>query len=149
MKGYLMNISGAVIISVFAEILLPGKWSKYIKIITGLIIISAIASPIKEKINFDISSYYKEVETLQTDATEYKQSLVAAELAKRVNDDCENRLLEEFGINVNVECDISVNEDNQITGVKTVKISGGKISDKAVERIKEIYAPQEVITNGN
>ena len=75
-KEYLMNIAGAVIITVFAEVLLPDKWNKYIKIITGLIIISAIAAPIKEKINFDISDYSADIEDLQTDGEEYSKRLV-------------------------------------------------------------------------
>lgn len=148
-KEYLMNIAGAVIITVFAEVLLPDKWNKYIKIITGLIIISAIAAPIKEKINFDISDYSTDIEDLQTDGEEYSKRLVIDELCERISTDCEERLSEEFGISAEAECRISVNESNEITGVEAIEITGENISEKAVERIKEIYAPQEVIANGN
>ena len=55
MNTYLLNLTGAVIITVVLEILLPENWNKYTKIITGLIIISAIAYPIKNKLNFSVS----------------------------------------------------------------------------------------------
>lgn len=147
-KEYLMNIAGAVVITVFAEILLPDKWNKYIKIITGLIIISAIAAPVKERINFDISNYFTDTKALQTEGEDYSKRLIEEELCQRINTDCEERLSEEFGIATKVKCRISVNESNEITGVEAIEITGKNISQRAVERIKEIYAPQEVISNG-
>ena len=146
MKVYLLNIAGAVIITTVSEILLPPNWSKYVKIITGLIIISAIAYPIKDKLNFDISSNLPGFEEISAESEEYSDKLILHELENKINSDCEQRLSDEFNINADVSCDISVNSDNEIIGIRRISVKG-KISRSAVERIKEIYAPQEVIAD--
>ena len=146
MKAYLLNIAGAVIITVVSEILLPDNWNKYIKIITGLIIISAIAYPIRNKLNFDFSQALPGFEEISEKGEEYSSSLVHDELAKRINTDCEKRLMDEYNANVRVLCDISVSPDGGITGVKRITVKG-KIPRSAVDRIKEIYAPQEVVAD--
>ena len=146
MKVYLLNIAGAVIITTVSEILLPASWNKYVKIITGLIIISAIAYPIKDKLNFDISANLPGFEEISDESEAYSDKLIIQELEKKINFDCEQRLSDEFNINADVSCDISVNSDNEITGVRRITVKG-KITHSAVERIKEIYAPQEVIAD--
>ena len=72
MKEYLMRIVGAVLICVFTDMALPDKWSKYIKIITGLIIISTIASPLERPLNLNFTKYFKESEKLEIDGEEYE-----------------------------------------------------------------------------
>lgn len=149
MRAYLMNIAGAVIITVFADVLLPDKWNKYIKIITGLIIISAIASPVKSKINFDISRFFRESEQLQLQGEDYSKQLIKTELASRINSDCEQRLKDEFNITADVSCSLFVNDYSEITGVDTIEITAKNINSEIIARINEIYAPKEVIVNGD
>jgi len=149
MREYLMNIAGAIIITVFSEVMLPDKWSKYVKIITGLIIISAIASPIKDRINFDISAFFDEGEQYVKTGEEYSQNLIKAELEKRINEDCAQRIMEEYSKKISVRTRVATNSKNEITGVLLMEIEGDELSTAALERIDEIYAPQEVIVNGN
>ena len=146
MKAYLLNITGAVIITVISEILLPENWNKYIKIITGLIIISAIAYPIKDKLNFSISDSIPGFEEISQKGESYSNTLIKEELAKKINTDCEERLMREYNADVKVKSEISVNSDGDITGVKRISIKG-KIPHSALERINEIYAPEEVIAD--
>lgn len=148
MREYLMNIAGAVIITVFAEVLLPYNWSKYVKIITGLIIISAIATPLKDKINFDISQFFDESEEYRIEGEEYSRELVRRELSDKINADCEQRLLDEFNLNADVKCEIEINENEEITGVKSIEIIAEEVGDGVIYRINEIYAPREVTVNG-
>ena len=148
MRNYLMNIAGAIIITVFAEIMLPDKWSKYVKIITGIIIISAIASPVKDKINFDISAFVDEGEKYVKAGEEYSNELILSELEKNINSDCKQRIYEEFGVDAEVVCKIEVNEENEIVGVLEMRLEGNGISSSVINRIYEIYTPQEVIVNG-
>ena len=149
MRTYLMNLAGAIIVTAFSDVLLPDKWSKYVKIITGLIIISAIATPVKDKINFDISSYLSESEQLSQQGEEYSKKLVANELERKINEDCELRILEEFNIDSKVLCTISINEKNEITGIEEINIIAQNVGKEVVSRINEVYAPKEVRINGN
>lgn len=146
MNTYLLNLTGAVIITVVLEILLPENWNKYTKIITGLIIISAIAYPIKNKLNFSVSDSLPGFEEISEQGEAYSNSLISDELARKINSDCEERILSEYNVNVKVLCDVSVNSDNDITGVRRITVKG-KIPHSAVDRIKEIYAPEEVIAD--
>lgn len=148
MKSYLMSITGAVLISVFSKVILPEKWNKYIKVITGLIIISTIASPFKLSWDFDFDKQFKMPQNIETESEEYSLELIKQELKKRVDEDIKKRIKEEFSKNITADVDIGVNLDGEITGVERIRISGDEISGNAIERMHEIYAPKEVIVNG-
>ena len=148
MKEYMMNIVGAVLISVFAQVILPEKWNKYIKIITGLIIISAIVSPVKEfrKINFE--NYTYEAEKFNSEGENYTRELVISELSTRINNDIKTRISNEFFTEVDAKTTISVNKNNEISGISKIELTGKNINNSIITRLKEIYAPEEVLING-
>ncbi|MDY3928783.1 MAG: stage III sporulation protein AF [Clostridia bacterium] len=148
MKAYLMSIVFAVLISVFAGMILPDKWDKYIKIITGLIIISTIVTPLQKAWNFSYDGNIREYNDIKFDAEEYRSQLISEELSKKIKEDISKRLSEEFHINPEIRVLVGTNEDNEITGVKKIELNGDNLSDKAADRLKEIYAPEEVIING-
>lgn len=147
MRDYLLSIVGAVLIAVFTDILLPDKWNKYIKVITGLIIISTITSPLS-KFHFpDMSDYFYEAQELTKAGEDRQNELVQKELARKICDDIKYRLKEEFNINADIRVTISVNAENEITGVEKIEISGGKIDEKVKARLEEVYSPGEVIAD--
>lgn len=148
MKSYLMSITGAVLISVFSNVILPEKWNKYIKVITGLIIISTIISPLKISWDFEYDKQFKIPQNIEIDAKDYSLGLIKQELKERVDEDIKKRLKEEFSKNIIADSDIGINLDGEITGVEKIRISGDEISGTAVKRLQEIYAPKEVIVNG-
>lgn len=148
MKSYLMSITGAVLISVFSNVILPEKWNKYIKVITGLIIISTIISPLKISWDFEYDKQFKIPQNIEIDAKDYSLGLIKQELKERVDEDIKKRLKEEFSKNIIADSDIGINLDGEITGVERIRISGDEISGTAVKRLQEIYAPKEVIVNG-
>ena len=45
MKSYIITVIGAALLSALAEIISPEKWRGYVKIITGLVVISSIIAP--------------------------------------------------------------------------------------------------------
>ncbi len=147
MKSYLMNIIGAVLICVFTDIVLPDKWSKYIKIITGLIIITAIASPLENKLNLDFSEHIDQAQKFQSNGEEYTALLIKEELENTIKTDIEQRILDEF--DKEIECNVSVglNSENKISGILRVNLIGD-VNSKMLSRIEEIYAPKEVLANG-
>lgn len=148
MKSYLMSITGAVLISVFSNVILPEKWNKYIKVITGLIIISTIVSPLKISWDFDFNKQFKMPQNIEKTSEEYSLQLIKQELKKRVDEDIKKRIKEEFSKDITANCDIGVNANGEITGVEKIIISGDEISEIAIKRLQEIYAPKEVIVNG-
>ena len=57
--------------------------------------------------------------------------------------------MEEYSKKISVRTRVATNSKNEITGVLLMEIEGDELSTAALERIDEIYAPQEVIVNGN
>ena len=147
MKEYLMRIIGAVLICVFADMLLTEKWSKYIKIITGLIIISAISSPIQKPLKLDFKEYFNETKQFETDGITYSVELIKKELEKTLENDINKRFIGEFKQDIKAEVEVSLNDENKISGVEKINLIGS-INQEMINRINEIYAPEEVFING-
>lgn len=147
MKAYLMKIVGAVLICVFTDIALPEKWSKYIKIITGLIIISTIASPLEKPLNLNFKEYFKVSEKLEKTGEDYQISLIRKEFEKNVSNDIKARIYDEFKKEISADVIVSLNNENKISGIRKIKLKG-EINDEILNRIKEIYAPKEILSDG-
>ena len=144
MKSYLLNVVCAVLISMFCNILLPKEWGKYVKIITGLMIIGAILAPMNLKFSFDELNFENEKAEFEQQAGQYSNELIKEELKKRIEEDAEKRIFEEFNKNVRVNAEIQTNSDNEITGIEKIEISGENIDGKITKRIRQIYNPTEV-----
>lgn len=147
MKIYLMKIVGAVLICVFTDIALPEKWSKYIKIITGLIVISTIASPLEKPLNLNFKEYFKVSEQLEKTGEEYQISLIKEEFEKTISTDIKNRIYDEFKKEISADVIVSLNDENKISGINKIELTG-EINDKILNRINEIYAPKEIFSDG-
>ncbi len=147
MKSYLIKIVGAVLICVFTDHALPDKWSKYVRIITGLIIISAIASPLEKPLNLNFDDYFKVSQKLEYDGEEYQRSLIKEELEKTISNDIQTRISDEFDVNISANVDIEINEENKISGIDKISLQGD-INENILNRINEIYAPKEIFSDG-
>lgn len=143
MKNYFMNILGAVLVSGFLQLFLPSGWSRYTKILSGIIIICAMLSPVKEIFDFEMLDYTVEGEKIGELGEERTKISVAKELERRIGEDIEVRMREEFGEEVKAECRLSTNENEEITAVDEVIITG-EVTEEMIKRIKEIYAPVSV-----
>ncbi|MBQ3037907.1 MAG: stage III sporulation protein AF [Clostridia bacterium] len=145
MRDYLMNITGAVLISVFCDVLLPDKWSKYVKTITGLMITAAIISPLGSfNIIPDMSGFISEAGRLEEEGEQVRNNMILEELEKNIEEDIRERFLKEFNREVSADVSVETNSDNEITGVKSIRLTGNKIDENMINRINEIYAPTEV-----
>lgn len=148
MKQYIISIIGSTLLCAAAQLLTPANWRKYVKIITGMIILSTIASPIMKVSDVNLFSDFSieksEInENLQTE-------LVAEELAKRVEDDIEKRIQDEFSKKSEANVEIKISENNEITGISKIRLKTNANPQKLIPRMCEIYGttPQEVIVNG-
>ena len=145
MREYIISIAGAAILSGMARILSPTGWEKYIKIITGLIIISVISAPIGvlKEINF-----FSDFSLPKSDIDENVQlKIVGEELKKRVEQDIESRIKTEFLKDAEAEVEIGINEKNEITGVLSITVKTMADENNLRKRLCEIYgtAYEEVI----
>lgn len=147
MKQYIITIIGASLLSAAAGILAPDKWRSYVRLITGLVIISCIISPIASIARSDIFSDFGSFEeTQQTEDENLHTRIIGEELKKRVDADIAERMKEEFNLDVTADCTIRINDEGETEGVESVRISGDKLTDMARNRICEVYGlePKEV-----
>ena len=143
MKQYIITIIGSAVLCTAAHILTPAAWQKYVKIITGLVILSVIAAPIANFTDFDIFSSFSieesEIdENLQTD-------IVAKELKKRVEADIAGRIKAEFSAEAEATVDIGVAQSGEITGVSHIKIKlkAGAQKEQIITRMCEVYGTKK------
>ncbi len=143
MKAYIMTIIGATLLSAYASNLAPETWRKYVRIITGLVLIICILSPIKSLVGADLFADF-DINAVSGVEGKTQTQLVAEELSERVEADIEERLKKEFGISARARVKISVNDKGEITGVKEIRVSGGRLTRAAKARVCEVYGVNEV-----
>lgn len=146
MKTYIITIIGATLLSAMAGILASDKWRGYVQIITGLVIISCIVSPLTALVKSDIFDGFASVEQNIESNENMQMELVMEELESRINEDIAARMEKEYKLSVTADCDIKVNGEGEIEGVESVRIFGDKLTDRARSRICEVYGlkPYEV-----
>ncbi len=146
MREYIITIVGATLLSACAAMISPEKWRGYVQLITGLVIISCIISPLSSAIHSDIFKGFETDTSVSAEGENLQAELVLAELKKRVDEDIEARMKKEFDLSVTARCEIRVNGEGEIEGVDNVRVSGDKLTDRARARLCEVYGlePYEV-----
>lgn len=149
MKAYIISIAAAAVISAAMSMITPAKWSKYVGIVTGMAVVICIAQPLLELMHTNV---FEEIE-YNTSQSEVSGNFlltneIEKELKKRIEEDAQLRLKNEFRVDCSVEADISVNGEGQITGVERMTVRGGNIDSAAVGRLREIYGVKDVKYGG-
>ena len=139
MKAYIISIIGATLLAALAGILAPEKWRGYVQIITGLVIISCIVSPVTAIVRTDIFDGFDSVSENIEDGENMQRALVMEELEKRINEDIAARMKKEFSLDVSAQCVIRVNGEGEIEGVESIYIHGDKLTQRARDRLCEVY----------
>ena len=93
MKEYIITIIGATLLSAMAGIIAPEKWRSYVQVITGLVIISCIISPVTAIVKSDIFDGFDSVQENIADSSNMQTELVIEELKSRINEDIKACLL--------------------------------------------------------
>lgn len=140
MREYIISIAGAALLSGIARILSPAGWEKYIKIITGLIIISVIAAPIGAFREVNIFSEFTLPESGIEENVQIKT--IGAELKAKVEEDINNRVWTEFSEEANSEVTIGINDKNEITGVLSITVKTNADESRLRKRLCEIYGTE-------
>lgn len=137
MKQYIITIIGASVLSGAAHILTPASWVKYVKLITGLVILSVIASPLTSisKVNL-----FSDFSIEQTEIDENVQiNTISQELEERIKTDIKERIKNEFSREAEAEVIITLNENNEITGVTHITVITDANREKVISRMCEVY----------
>lgn len=145
MKAYIVKIVGAAILAVFADMLSPAEWKKYTSVITAVILMSVIITPIMNIRKIDLMSGYREEEIIK-DGEKIYSDMLKNEFSKKVADDVRTRIEEEFSLDTSVEVDVVLN-DGGIEKISRITVRGNGLSEKISERIKYIYDVEEVVLN--
>ena len=146
MKTYIITIIGATILSSIGIMLTPEAMRKYVSIITGFIIISAIVKPLSALTNVDIFSGLNGEYVATQDYDRIYTNAVATTLENEISQDISTRIKNEFAEDVKAIAELET-KDNEIT--KITKITLDKMTDyKIIQRLMEVYNVDEVVVDG-
>lgn len=140
MTAYISSIIAAAVLSGAASLLSPENWRKYVGMITGIVILCTIISPLSEISVTDIfDSFETRISTQETtEGEELRLDMIKKELSSRVNADIEERIRKEFGADIKANTEIAADADGNITGVKKIVVDG-RLTETAVNRLCEVY----------
>ena len=138
MKSYFLMILGAAVLSALASIMSPEKWRGYIRLVTGIIILSCIVSPVSNLLGRSGSFNIPDISTPSSYDGNMHKNLIADELTSRIETDIEARMAREYGVNISARVKIDINEDNEIQGVTRITIHG-TLPQNAKQELSNIY----------
>ena len=145
MKGYIISIAVSTVISAVVNMITPEKWSKYVGIVTGLVVTMCIAQPVISLMHADVFegfSHNSPETSREGEKVLYAQ--IKSELEKRISEDITNRLKSEFGKTCEAETDVAITDKGEVSGVKSVVVYGDKIDAVAIGRLRDVYGAEEV-----
>ena len=125
--------------SAFAAVMAPKAWYKYVQLVTGVVILISITSPVIKPTNsdftFEMPSNYVNTE----DNEELNKNLIINELSRRIEEDIENRVKRDYNSHINAQVKILVNDKEEIEGVEEIRITEGELGEIAKQKLCEIY----------
>lgn len=148
MKAYIISIVGAALLSAFADMMLPAGWRKYVRMITGLLLLSVMLAPVAKLQDIDIPEAMQLEETAVDAAGQDVHAEVIQELELRIAADAAQRIQEEYGIAAKVRAVVKANAENQIEYVELLEITAQSLPDGVRARMQEVYDVREVSIHG-
>ncbi len=147
MKSYIITIIGATLLSSVGVMLTPENMRKYVSIITGFIIISAIVAPLSALRDIDIFSGLDDISTNTQNYEEIYSASVLGALSARIEEDIKERLKDEFDYTGDVSVRILA-ENTNIKSIAEIILHSHVSDNKIVPRLMEVYNVNEVVLNG-
>ena len=131
-------ILGAAVLSALVSVMSPEKWRSYIRLVTGIIILSCIVSPISNLLGRSGSFNIPEMSTFGNYDENMHKNLVIDELTARIEEDIKSRMAREYGADISARVNININENNEIEGVTLITIRGS-LPQSAKRKLCNIY----------
>ena len=149
MSEYILTIIGASLLAAMTNLISPDKWRPYIRMATGLVVMTVILAPIAAIRGIEFKTEFAPPQTVFEDGEQLQLETVKEELERRVAEDAKMRLENEFGITAEVRATVKTNSDMQIERVEEILVSGAPLTDRAKNRLAEVYGlePDEVMTD--
>lgn len=145
MKAYIISIAVATVISAVVSMITPEKWSKYVSVVTGLVVTVCIAQPIMSLVHADVfEEFTYSAARNRSEGEKVLYEKIKTELEKRIADDAKQRLKTEFGKTCEAQAGVTMTENGEVAGVKIINIYGDKIDAVAIGRLREVYGAEEV-----
>lgn len=144
MRPYILKIVGAALLSAFSEYLVPKEWQKYIKLLSGFIIISVLISPFSTKFSNDFLDDFEFDSEFLSEGENLMHEKVKTELESRIKNDIILRVSEEFSQNIDASVKVKTNSKGEIENVERIELKGKKNND-ITKRLKFVYGTEEVI----
>ncbi|MGM9936958.1 MAG: stage III sporulation protein AF [Candidatus Ornithomonoglobus sp.] len=149
MKAYIISIAAASVISAVVTILTPKGWTKYVGIVTGLVVVMCIGQPLLQLMRTDVFEDFKyETERTSENGSQMLMEEIKKELTERIEEDAEQRLKNEFGAECEVSAVVSVDSAGKISGIEEMTVIGGNIDNAAIGRLRDIYGVKKVNYGG-
>ncbi len=139
MKSYIIKVASCAILAALSDVITPKSFKKYINILTNSILLLVLISPILSFKGIEIPSFESE----KIEIYEYSiDDEILNTLKTRIEEDIENRLLDEFNypFNATVTLDRS---DLENVRVKEIKLFP-KPSEEIKNRLFYIYECESV-----
>ena len=146
MRAYILKIVGVALIAVFSEYIVPKDWQKYMKLISGFIIISVIISPLSKGFKTEIFPDFEIDNKYIEEGTKKMYENIKTQLEEDVSADIKLRVNEEFSENVEAKVTIKVNDEGKIEKVQKIELFGEE-NPQITERLKFVYGTEVVIWN--
>ena len=147
MKTYILRIAGAALLAVFADMFSPSGWKKYMGIVTGIILMIVIVTPIANLQAGNVLGNCSESEEYTNDGAKLYADMLKREFSKSVALDVRERILNEFSKDTVVEAEIETDDDGNIEKILKITVSGRDLKKEIADRISYIYEVDEVILN--
>ncbi len=147
MKQYIILIVGAALLGVFADMISPDGWKKYVRIITGLVILSVIISPVAKIKDIDLFAGFDSQETYKEEGQKVQKEAVASEFQRALEEDAQSIIDKEYGIKATVHADVRVNENGEIEEVESLEVEARRTPKELRDRLSYIYgvSPDKVV----
>ncbi len=134
MRAYITAVAAVAIMAGFADNFVPLKWQKYISLLTGAILLLVLITPLLNLRKIEIPK----LSISEDDYINYDiANEVEADLTKRIEEDINAKLFDEFGINASAEVKLKI-EDDTICGVEKITLDCTEKSD-ITAMLKELY----------
>lgn len=147
MKAYILKVIGAALLASVSEFAVPMAWKKYMRLVTGFILISVLILPLTQKIpEADFFDEFEMSENLKSDGEEQLFENIKEQLEANVSEDITKRISDEFGKNIKARVRLKTTSDGKIEKVERIELFAKK-DDEIEKRMKFVYGVDEIIWN--
>lgn len=145
MKAYILKVIGAAMLASVSEFAVPKEWKKYMRLVTGFILISVLMLPLTQKIpDTDFFSQFEMTRDLKTDGEQALYKNVKEQFESDIAEDITKRISDEFGKNIKAKVEVKTTADGKIEKVERIELFS-KRDEEIEKRMKFVYGTDEII----